>query len=177
MSVHHPRSPSPLLRSSRSSFLFFSLCVLAFFGGCACGGRVVDPGSGAGRLGGTDSNDSGSDARDGSPASELGCPSAQPVNGQVCTSTIGVSGEHFYCHYFPKGATCAIEWKCTDKGAPTTTFLGGDSNCKFPPTDCAEGKPCGVVFEQSGTCLVECDRVCRCDDTTGTLRCSSATCP
>jgi hypothetical protein len=117
-------------------------------------------------------------ASDGTTGSSTpGCPPHEPTAGQSCSSLVGIPAEHFYCHYFTKGATCADEWKCSDKdGDPATTFFFAFNNCGFAPDACAEGKPCGDVSEPSGACVVECDRICHCGPS-GTLVCDATSCP
>jgi hypothetical protein len=137
----------------------------------ACGGKVEGITTDAAAI---DSSRSGDDVLPSTPA---GCPTTMPTGGP-CTSTQGPeSREHFYCHYFTSGATCPIEWKCTEKGTSALTFIGGGGgSCTLKVDDCNDGKPCGVVFETSGACIVECKRVCRCDAPTGKLTCTSIAC-
>jgi hypothetical protein len=104
-----------------------------------------------------------------------GCPPTEPTAGQPCSAVDGIPAEHFYCHYFPKGASCANEWKCSNKDGDPTFFFLAWTNCGFAPSACAEGLPCGEVGWNEA-CVVVCDHACSCSPS-GALVCSAAPCP
>jgi hypothetical protein len=104
----------------------------------------------------------------------IGCPSAQPIDHSVCSSTI--PGGTFYCLYFLGGSDCATSWKCSDWLGPPTRFGGGEEDCTIRSAVCTEGAPCGSMGPADGSCFVECTKVCRCDAASGTLKCEKLEC-
>lgn len=146
------------------------LVVALSFAGC---GARVEPDRGEGASSGVGAPDDSGVAT----TPTLGCPGSPPEPAQSCVGTSGYPGEVFYCHYFLGGARCARQYKCTNKGGSGTTFLGGTESCTFEASACDEGKECGVVFESSGACIVECTRVCMCNASTGRLACKPTSCP
>ena len=127
---------------------------LLFGHGGTCGGRVA------------------SETFDGEPSGTIGtgtptgCPLTPPTPGQSC------GGGVYYCHYFDSDTDCADSIKCTYKGSVQSFVSGGGSNCKFVGSACAEGEPCGIVFEPEGACIVAGERICQCY-MGSTLRCRS----
>ncbi|MBI2394292.1 MAG: hypothetical protein HYV09_32270 [Deltaproteobacteria bacterium] len=151
-------------------------CLAIILGLAGCGGRISeDPSnSSAGARGGTGGATSADDA---APSATAGCPILLPTSGQSCIASSGIPDDHFYCHYFLPGDTCATEVKCTQRdgsGEPAHFYTYGKS-CAFPIADCVHGKACGSVFERDGACIVACTRACKCGPS-GRLECKPIAC-